>query len=284
MMNDYRLTLSHEISLLPWLENICQLFSAHSLGHTPLEGQQWPLETSALPPSGQVCTHIHFMTEQDCDQMSAFLTSQHIAHQKENKKIAPWQEYHQQFMEPLNIGALTIQPLRAPEILDAHTLYFPAGLGFGTGHHETTQGCLSLMQQCDLTESCVLDFGSGSGILCVAAGLLGAKQLYYHDIDPQALEATEENLGSHQLSHKATQVHTTQIPSNLDLIVSNILLAPLIEQVSFFAQKLKTEGILITSGVLEDQQEELERAYEPFFIKIKADNNNGWLSHLWKKK
>src|SRR5699024_6459259 len=97
------------------------------------------------------------------------------------------------------------------------------GLAFGTGTHETTSLCLTWLEQQDLVGKTVLDFGCGSGVLGIAALLLGAKEVFACDIDPQAIAATRENA---KLNGVADQLHC-MLPEELPqqqyaVVVANI--------------------------------------------------------------
>lgn len=284
-MDNYEIVMKHDVGLIDWLEQVCPLFSANSLAHKPLDNQQWPLETSTTPQAGIITTHINFNCQNDCTQMSTFLKSQNLEHQMNINQVAPWQEYHQKFMQPLEVGQLTIQPCACPDQPEKNVLYFPAGLGFGTGHHETTKGCLALMQKINLEGKHLLDFGSGSGILSVAGGILGAQTLSFLDIDKQAMAATAANIDSHGYKDKALPCEAHTVSKHIDCIVANILCAPLIDNLRLFSQLLKLQDShLITSGVLDEQSEVFEQKFSEHFVKVDCLKENQWCTYLWKKR
>lgn len=284
MIDSYSISLTHQASLMKWVENISALFNANSLSHQPLQDQQWPLETSQPPKSGSIDTEVHFDNKKDCEQMSRFLSSQSLEHKTKFDKVAPWQQYHQKFMKPITIGKLTVEPTNPPETLKANTLYFPAGVGFGTGHHETTQGCLQLMQTLNFKDKAVLDFGSGSGILSVASSMLGASTVYYLDIDPQAVEATNNNFNAHKQLTTAHQFDLSNPPQTLDCIFANILFEPLLDNRKTFSNLLNHKGLLITSGVISSQHTDFVDAFSENFEPVEHHQLDQWCSYLWKKK
>lgn len=138
------------------------------------------------------------------------------------------------------------------------------GLAFGSGGHPTTQLCLEWLAQADLTGLRVLDFGCGSGVLAIAAHLLGAAEVDAVDIDPQALTATRSNADFNEVP--ATQLQTflpEQLPSGqtYDLVVANILANPLVSLAPTLLERLAPGGHIVLSGLLETQQQAVAAAY-----------------------
>jgi ribosomal protein L11 methyltransferase len=164
-----------------------------------------------------------------------------------------------------------------PPLVDAVNLILDPGLAFGSGSHPTTSLCLTWLEQSDLSNKTIIDYGCGSGILALAALKLGAKKAQAVDIDEQALQATQNNamvngIDSQQLSISLPQ--TLDEPA--DLLVANILLAPLIALRSKFRELLKDKGILLVSGILEDQASQLIEVYRANFIHQSTSNLAGW--------
>jgi ribosomal protein L11 methyltransferase len=140
-------------------------------------------------------------------------------------------------------------------------------LGFGTGEHPTTQLCLSRIGQwSDLRGASVLDFGSGSGILAVAAALRGAHCLGV-EIDEMALECSKELAELNRVSERCS--FEKILPRDVepyDFVVANILRATLLEFVDELVQRVKPQGRLLMSGLLEDQVEEVAEIYSKRWI------------------
>jgi ribosomal protein L11 methyltransferase len=138
------------------------------------------------------------------------------------------------------------------------------GLAFGSGGHPTTRLCLEWLAGQQLEGLRVLDFGCGSGILGLAAGVLGARQVVAVDHDPQALLATRENAAYNQITGKQLIV---QAPAELsgagdfDVVVANILANPLLELASWITALLRPGGMLALSGLLANQAEQILEGY-----------------------
>ncbi|WP_454786047.1 50S ribosomal protein L11 methyltransferase [Legionella sp. WA2024007413] len=160
---------------------------------------------------------------------------------------------------------------------DAVNLMLDPGLAFGTGTHPTTALCLTWLEQADLKNKSVIDYGCGSGILSLAALKLGAAKVHAVDIDEQALQATQNNALGNQLDeHQLLISKPDVLHQPVDLIIANILLAPLINLKERFQQLLNSKGILIVSGILEEQAPKLIETYASMFIAIHQQNLNGW--------
>jgi ribosomal protein L11 methyltransferase len=156
------------------------------------------------------------------------------------------------------------------------------GLAFGTGTHQTTALCLSYLDKTDVAEKVVCDYGTGSGILAIAALKLGAKRVYAVDIDPQAIIATKQNTLNNGLSLDCLihgLVDDVTIPQ-VDLMLANILATPLIELAPVLSGLVKPNGELVLSGLLETQIEDVQQAYQPFFNTITVELKDEW-AMLW---
>lgn len=146
----------------------------------------------------------------------------------------------------------------------AHIVLDP-GLAFGTGTHETTAACLEWLAENDIEGKSVIDYGCGSGILALSAAKLGAKKVYAVDIDPQALQATEENAKRNNISELViTHPDDIELPV-VEVLLANVLLKPLQELATRFANLVQPSGDLVLSGLLSTQAEECLEAYASWF-------------------
>lgn len=150
------------------------------------------------------------------------------------------------------------------------------GLAFGTGSHPTTHLCLEWLADELLTGATVLDYGCGSGILAIAAKMLGAVRVTGVDIDEQAVQATQANaLANHT-------VINAQLPEGLsdglfDVVVANILSNPLKVLAPMLATRVRAGGSLVLSGVLERQAQEVAQAYSPWLPLTVWQARDGWV-------
>ena len=141
------------------------------------------------------------------------------------------------------------------------------GLAFGTGTHPTTALCLEWLAEHDLTDKVVIDYGCGSGILAVAALLLGAKQVHAIDIDPQAITATLVNAEKNNVVDRIKCYLPEQFPGfKVDIVIANILAKPLCELSEQISELIKANGEIILSGILNEQAESVIAAYKRYNI------------------
>ena len=151
------------------------------------------------------------------------------------------------------------------------------GLAFGTGTHPTTALCLEWLDGQAMAGRRVVDFGCGSGILGIAAALLGASAVVCVDNDPQALEATAANAERNGVA----EVIVRQAPewfseSRADIVVANILAGPLRKLAPVLAACLQPGGWLILSGLLAEQTDDVAAAYAPTCVVTGSANRDGW--------
>ncbi len=140
------------------------------------------------------------------------------------------------------------------------------GMAFGTGTHPTTFMCIQLIEQFLDKGQTILDVGTGSGILLVAAHLLGASRLTGIDIDPTAVDVSKENLLKNKISENCFELSCTGLSAlapksqTFDLVVANILAHVLVALMTDLKQRAKPGGILILSGIVKERLSEVEDA------------------------
>ena len=150
--------------------------------------------------------------------------------------------------------------------LNSFTVYMDPGLAFGSGRHATTELCLQWLAEHELWSKKIMDYGCGSGILGIAASVMGATSTCV-DYDDQALTATSQNAQFNGLTSSNLVVeHTTKFDFELhkscfDVVVANILAGPLTELADQLQSLLAKEGTLILSGISEDQIDLVQEAY-----------------------
>ncbi len=166
-----------------------------------------------------------------------------------------------------------------PPETQAINICLDPGLAFGTGTHTTTALCLEwLDQQNDLTGKTLLDYGCGSGILAITAAKLGAAQVWAVDIDPQALLATAANAKKNAVTSLISITLPTQLPHlQVDGLIANILLTPLITLAPTLATYLKPSAPLVLSGILQEQTPPLIAAYAPYFAITEIIERDNWM-------
>ena len=156
----------------------------------------------------------------------------------------------------------------------ATNIIMDPGLAFGTGYHATTRLCLDWLTEQDLTDKVVIDYGCGSGILGIAALLLGARHVYAVDIDPQAVLATNQNAARNHVGNRLqaflpedfTTFWQQQNVAPVEVMVANILAKPLIALAPYFATLMAPKSRIVLAGLIESQTEQVSEAYQPYFM------------------
>lgn len=165
--------------------------------------------------------------------------------------LAVWKEG----LEPVTVGALTV----TPPWIDAGpgAVVIDPGQAFGTGHHETTTGCLAALQELDLAGRRVLDVGTGSGVLAIAAARLGAKGVVGVDTDPLAVAAARANAKVNGVDIDVREGSAdAAAPERFDVVVANLDTDTLSRLAGALAERLAPGGTLIASGVSRERQPE----------------------------
>ncbi len=148
---------------------------------------------------------------------------------------------------------------------DAVVVKLDPGLAFGTGTHASTALCLDWLDGLNLHRSTMLDYGCGSGVLAIAALLLGSDSAVAMDIDPQAIRATVENALSNDVRDRLMVTnHMNGIAGGFDVVVANILANPLIELAGPIAERVNGGCVLALSGILSEQVDQVLEAYRPW--------------------
>jgi ribosomal protein L11 methyltransferase len=197
--------------------------------------------------------------------------------------------------KPLRVGhRLLIVPSweEAQARPDDIVLSLDPGMAFGTGGHETTRLCLELLEQIMdampllLTPS-VLDLGTGSGILAMAAVKLGAGRVCAVDIDPQAVEVACENLAINGLADQV-ECSTTPLESmteSFDVILANILAEELVRLAPFLAERLAPGGSLVLSGILAEKEGLVRGGFAHLSLRYLATLQAGeWVALHYQKE
>ncbi|WP_428087751.1 50S ribosomal protein L11 methyltransferase [Candidatus Thioglobus sp.] len=152
------------------------------------------------------------------------------------------------------------------------------GLAFGTGTHQTTDLCLQYLDASSLQGCSVIDYGSGTGILAIAAAKLGAIQVVAVDNDPQAVIAMINNTKTNQVEAKIIALHTDdeQQLEQADLLIANILANPLVELCQHFADLVKSGGRLALSGIMDNQLPVILETYGQYFKALQVAQKDEW--------
>lgn len=208
--------------------------------------------------------------------------------------INNWKQYFHQFYVDDILIIPSWEEVKA-EDQDKMIIHIDPGTAFGTGMHETTQLCMRQLKKYVNKDTQILDVGTGSGILSIAALKLGAAHAVGTDLDPCAISAVKENL-------EANDVPTTDMNMILgniiddkqvqdevgyekyDIVVANILADVLIPLTPVILHQMKKGGLYITSGIIDDKEESVVAAVKAAGLEIVEITHQGeWVSVTARK-
>lgn len=190
-----------------------------------------------------------------------------------------WVQRNRQQFQPIRISdRVWIVPTwhRAP-MEHAINISLDPGAAFGTGSHPTTRLCLKWLEA-NLQASrhpIVLDYGTGSGILAIAAMKLGAAEAHGVDIDPSAVEAARYNAAQNDVIVRFADVESATAVC-ADILVANILANPLRVLAPLLAAHTRPGGALVLAGILDSQADEIVEIYRKWFDLSVWKSEDGW--------
>ena len=211
----------------------------------------------------------------------------------ENVADADWENNWKAFYKPMEIGErlLVIPDWEEAEPEGRVALRLNPGLIFGTGSHATTRLCLQALERIVTPGTRVLDLGCGSGILSIAALLLGADSAFGCDIDEKAVDVAYENAALNGIGRDRYTVWAgdvlgdaglqREMGRNYDLVVANIVADVIIALAPAVPALLKSGGLFLCSGIIDSRAEEVRcRLEAEGFSILETNSDQGWFSFL----
>ncbi len=200
-----------------------------------------------------------------------------------------WSETWKQFFKPMKVGnRLWIKPSweELPKSDDRLIIEIDPGQAFGTGDHPTTRLCLQMLEEVDPTGKSVADVGCGSGILSIAALLLGAKRVVAIDLDPASVESTQENFERNDLKGEVVQGDGFEPLKGrtFEIVLSNIISATLIRVASDAHAVVAPGGWWVLSGVIAQNWPDVQRAAESLGFQLERHEQEGeWIAAIFRR-
>ena len=208
--------------------------------------------------------------------------------------INNWKQYFHQFYVD-NILIIPSWEEVKPEDQDKMIIHIDPGTAFGTGMHETTQLCMRQLKKYVNKDTQILDVGTGSGILSIAALKLGAAHAVGTDLDPCAISAVKENLEANEVPVTDMDMILGNIIDDkkiqdevgyekYDIVVANILADVLIPLTPVILHQMKKGGLYITSGIIDDKEESVVAAVKAAGLEVVEVTHQGeWVSVTARK-
>ena len=247
-------------------EDLLKKDRTHTIIHIYLEPQENPSEAVA------------FLSER--------LTAANVDHNigEASCKMEDWINNWKKYFHPMPVGEkLLIQPSwEEPAESGGRTvLHLEPGLAFGTGTHETTRLCMQMLETYVQPDAEILDVGCGSGILSVAALLLGAKSAVGVDIDELAVKTAVDNARRNHVGERFTGICgslTEKVSGTYDVVVANIVADVIIALTTDVKKFLKPNAVYLMSGIIDEREEDVLKILEPHFEILQRQEERGWVA------
>lgn len=234
--------------------------------------------------------HVYISPEENPAEAVAFLSERYnaegIMHTittascVEEDWINNWKKY----FKPINVGKkLLIRPTWEDEYEagERKVLHLEPGLAFGTGTHETTRLCMELLEEYVKPGFTVLDIGCGSGILSVAALLLGAERAVGVDIDPLAVKTAVQNAEINHVADRFTGIFgdlTEKVSGKYNIVVANIVADVIILLTKDIEQYMHRDTVYVMSGIIDTRENDVLAVLEQKFHIIARKSEKGWVA------
>lgn len=264
------------------------LLEHNALSITYLDSEDQPiyqLEPGGTPLWDRITLQALFPAQQELKPLLALLNFQPAVLNRESLVVEELadQSWERSWMDKFNAmqfgDRLWICPSwQEPPDPEAINIMLDPGLAFGSGTHATTALCLKWLAGQQLEGLDVIDYGSGSGVLAIAAALMGANRVHAVDNDAQAIAATVDNANRNHISQRQIIAYLPEALPRIraDLLMANILAEPLHELADRFADLVKPGGKLLLSGILQEQVAALSESYQRWFHMQPAVSEGDW--------
>ena len=191
---------------------------------------------------------------------------------------------------PLLIGRRLRIVGQSQQTISAHELFVPAGAAFGTGQHPTTAMSLRLLEQVSRHWEpgwSLLDYGTGSGILALAAKKLGARRVAGIDLDPRSISTAKHNARVNRIrgaEFRTGDVRKLKERGGFNVVTANVFAGVLIEIAPEIGRRVKPGGFAILSGILRTQESDIAKRYSAAGLRLQIARRRGkWVALLAQK-
>ena len=239
--------------------------------------------------------HIYIDPEDNIGEAVQFLRERlnaaEIAHtiDQSNVQEDDWLNNWRKFFKPMPVGEkLLINPswFTDTDPKGRLVINIDPGLAFGTGKHETTRLCMEALERYVKGGERVLDVGCGSGILGIAAVLLGADSAFGVDIDETAVRTANENAQVNHVSDKMTAIAgdlVDKVTEKYDIVVANIVADAIIALSASVMSFMTDDAVYIVSGIIDTRADDVKNAIKGHFEIVEENTYHGWYCFVLKK-
>lgn len=302
---EIKLTIAVEqVELAGAFANMCVPYGIYIEDYSHLEEESMEIaridlidEALLAKDRTKAIIHLYISPDENPAEAAAFLKERfscaQIAYEMDLADCAEedWINNWKQYFHPMPIGKkLMIHPIWIENFdpQGREVLHIEPGLAFGTGTHSTTKLCLETLENYVTPASHVLDIGCGSGILSIAALLLGAADAVGVDIDELAVKTARENGVQNQLTPPRFTVLqgdlANQVTGTYNLVVANIVADVILLFAKDVGRFLSDDGVFVASGIIAEREEEVRTGLEAAGLSIIArQEEKGWLALVSRK-
>lgn len=191
-----------------------------------------------------------------------------------------WVNVWRKYYKPIHTGRIVVVPnwIKYQTKEGETPIFIDSGMAFGTGEHETTRLCLELLGELEVADKEVLDIGTGSGILGIAAAALGAKSVFMSDLDIVAVESANKNLALNTVKSDV-DIKQCDLLSEADIsgdiVLANITADILIRLSKDIKEHMRPSGYLIISGIIHMRADEVRNAFLSAGLKLDTERVDG---------
>ncbi len=241
--------------------------------------------------------HIYISPEENPAESISFLTtrleSESIPHTiatnlvNQEEWATAWKKYYHPVRISENVVVCPSWEEYTRERDEDKIITLDPGMAFGTGTHDTTRLCVQILDKFATKDSRMLDVGCGSGILAIAASLLGCREVIGVDIDPVAVKVAKENAQLNNITNSTFLCGdlVDQVEGGFDIICANIVADIIIRLSGDITPFLKKDGRLIVSGIIQEREGDVAVALEKIgLVQTHREANGGWvaLCYMWR--
>ena len=240
--------------------------------------------------------HIYIEPEDNIGEAVQFLrerlTAAHIDHTIDQSSVKEddWLNNWRKFFKPMPVGEkLLINPSWYTDTDPKGRLMMniDPGLAFGTGKHETTRLCMEALEHYVKGGEKVLDVGCGSGILGIAAVMLGAESSFGVDIDEMAVRTANENAVVNGVDDKVSAIAgdlVDKVAGKYDIVVANIVADAIIALSASVSNFMTDDAVYIISGIIDTRADDVKNAIRGLFEIVEENIHRGWYCFVLRKK
>ncbi|MCC6289023.1 MAG: 50S ribosomal protein L11 methyltransferase [Chitinophagaceae bacterium] len=229
-----------------------------------------------------------YIKEEDFDEhiFKKIIEVNNLKYYKSNINNKNWNEEWEKAYEPVIAGNVGVRAdFHPPNEHVAYDIVVTPKMSFGTGHHATTSMMIGSITQLNPAGKKVIDFGTGTGVLAILAHKMHAREILAIDYDDWSIENAAENFQKNGCSSIQLEKKDHFPVGVYDMILANINLNVIADNMQVMAESLAENGILLISGILKDDINEILKISDEYGLQLKKKSEkNNWLCITFKKE